>query len=103
MYYDGVIHAEVQVPLSVRLDSKTENVVKRLARERNQTRSHVIREAIAAFERDQTTESRSAPGPWEALAHLVGVADSGGQRLSERTGDRFTVLLRTKARARRTR
>jgi hypothetical protein len=96
--------AEVDVPLSVRLDSKTENVVKRLARERNQTRSHVIREAIAAFERDQTAESRAAPGPWEALAHLVGVADSGGgKRLSERTGDRFAALLRTKARARRTR
>jgi hypothetical protein len=78
-------------------------VVKRLARQRNQTRSHVIREAIAAFARDQTAESRGAAGPWEKLAHLVGVADSGGQRLSERTGDRFAALLRTKARARRTR
>lgn len=88
------------MPLSVRLDPKTESAVNRLARRRRQTRSAVVREAIAAFERDQIA---SAKRPWDAIGHLIGVADSGGARLSEATGERFRKLLQEKARARRTR
>jgi hypothetical protein len=34
--------------------------------------------------------------PYEALRHLIGIADSGGQRLSENTGEKFFELLRKK-------
>jgi hypothetical protein len=91
------------MPFSVRLDSKTEMVVKRLARRRNQSQSEVVREAIAAFEREHALESESPGGAWRALEHLVGIVDSGGSRLSEDTGRRFAALVRTKARARRSR
>ena len=87
------------MPLSVRLDPKTESAVKRLARRRNQTRSAVVREAIAALERDQAPASLRGCTPWDAIAHLVGAADSGGDRLSEDTGERFRALVRKKARA----
>ena len=91
------------MPLSVRLDPAAENAVKRLARERKQTRSAIVREAIAAFEREQDAVARRAPTPWDALAHLIGTADSGGARLSQDTGAKFSALLREKARARRSR
>ena len=87
--------------MSVRLDPKTESAVKRLARRRNQTRSAVVREAIAALERDQAPASLRGFTPWDAIAHLVGAADSAGGRLSENTGERFRALVRKKARARR--
>ena len=89
------------MPLSIRLDSKTEHAVKRLARRPNQTRSAVVREAITAFERAQEARLRRHPGPWEAIAHLLGTADSGGGRLSEDTGEGFRALIQRKTRARR--
>ena len=88
------------MPLSVRLDPKTESAVKRLARRRNQTRSAVVREAIAALEREQTQQLRPGGGPLGAMAHLIGVADSGGGRLSEDTGKKFRALIQRKAHAR---
>lgn len=90
------------MPLSVRLDPKTESAVKRLARRRNQTRSAVVREALAAFERDQAA-LQPRTSPWGAIAHLIGVADSGDGRLSEDTGWRLGTMLRQKARARHAR
>jgi len=39
----------------------------------------------------------------EAIAHLLGCADSGGARLSERTGRKFAELVQGRARARRPR
>ena len=91
------------MPLSVRLTPKTEGAVKRLARQTNQSRSAVVREAIAVLERALAAPGARQPRPWDALAHLIGAADSGGNRLSEDTGERFRALLRQKAHARRTR
>lgn len=91
------------MPLSVRLDSKTEGMVNRLARRRRQTRSAVVREAIAALDREQAQESAPGSTPFDEMAHLVGAADSGGRRLSEETGTRFRALVQKKARARRSR
>jgi Arc/MetJ-type ribon-helix-helix transcriptional regulator len=91
------------MPMSVRLDPKTEQAVKRLARRRRQTRSAVVREAIAALERDEAARASEPPTPWESLRHLVGVVDSGGDRLSEDTGGKLRALLQAKTDARRTR
>jgi ribbon-helix-helix CopG family protein len=91
------------MPLSVRLDTKTETAVNRLARRRNQTRSAVVREAIAALEREQSAAAEHGSGPWSVISHLVGIVDSGGLHLSEETGRRFGAIVRAKARARRSR
>jgi hypothetical protein len=91
------------MPLSVRLDPKTESVVKRLARRHKQTQSAVVREAIAAYARDEAAHPPEPSSPWEALRHLVGVANSEDGRLSQDTGERFRALVQKKARARRSR
>ncbi len=36
------------------------------------------------------------PKSYESVKHLIGIADSGGQRLSENTGQKFTEILRKK-------
>jgi Arc/MetJ-type ribon-helix-helix transcriptional regulator len=87
------------MPFSVRLDPKTESAVARLARRRRQSKSDVVRDALRALERD---DAATASGrPVDALAHLIGVVDSGDGTLSENTGDRFRALLIEKAHARR--
>lgn len=90
------------MPVSVRLDAETERVVNRLAKTKRQSKSEVIREAITVLAR-QEAEKTGPKRPYDVIAHLIGCADSGGARLSERTGEKFTALLRAKARARRPR
>ncbi|MBI2361709.1 MAG: ribbon-helix-helix protein, CopG family [Deltaproteobacteria bacterium] len=90
------------MPLSVRLDPGTERLVERLARQRNQTKSEVIRDALgilAQQEKDAAKKKR----PYDLIAHLIGCVDSGGTNLSEKTGEKFAKLLREKADARRSR
>lgn len=87
------------MPMSVRLDAKTERLVGRLARTKGQTKSEVVREAITVLAHRETG-ARRARSPYEALAHLIGCADSGGARLSEKTGEKLLARLREKVRAR---
>lgn len=90
------------MPLSVRLDERTESLINRLARKRRQTKSEVIRDAIgalAAQERGTAAKKR----PYDLVAHLIGCVDTGGAKLSENTGEKFTKLLQESARARRSR
>lgn len=88
--------------LSVRLDERTESLINRLARKRQQTKSEVIRDAIgalAAQERGAGVKKR----PYDLVAHLIGCVDTGGAKLSEKTGEKFSKLLQENARARRSR
>ena len=91
-----------KMPLSVRLDAKTERLVNRLARTRGQTKSEVIREAIVDLAQRDVI-GKEGRRPYDAVAHLIGCVDSGGAKLSEKTGERFIALVRDKARARRSR
>lgn len=90
------------MPMSVRLDAKTEQLVERLARKRRQTKSEVVREAIGVLAQ-QTEAWGQAKRPYDLMAHLIGCVNSGGARLSEKTGEQFANLLREKARVRRSR
>ncbi len=90
------------MPLSVRLDRKTERVVKSLATKRRQTKSEVIRDAIGLLA-SQEAGSERKNRPYDLIAHLIGCVDTGGARLSERTGEKLARLLREKAHARDTR
>ncbi len=89
------------MPLSVRLDPATESKVNRLARRRRQSKSSIVREALAAYE--SAGEASVPRTPWDALAPFIGVARSGGSRRSERTGEGFLALVTKKARSRRAR
>jgi hypothetical protein len=90
------------MPLSVRLDARTESLIGRLARERRQTKSAVIRDAIGALAK-QEEQGAGKKRPYDLVAHLIGCVDSGGANLSQNTGERFAKLLREKADARRSR
>ena len=86
------------MPTSVRLDPKTERVVRSLARRTGRTRSQVIRDAI---HRLAAAESERGNGQmvFEMWRDAIGCAEGGPPDLSERTGERFRSLLRAKRRA----
>jgi Arc/MetJ-type ribon-helix-helix transcriptional regulator len=90
------------MPVSVRLDAKTESLIDRLARKRRQTKSEVIRDAIGVLA-DQEDKGAKKKRPYDLVAHLIGCVDSGGANLSQNTGEKFAKLLRERARARRSR
>lgn len=77
---------------SIRLDAATERAITRLAKQRGQTKASVVREALAAYE----ASAKSPAGPESAavrLAPFIGIADSGGSRRAENTGNAFRALL----------
>jgi len=88
--------------LSVRLDAKTESLIGRLARKRQQSKSEVIRDAIGVLAK-QEEKGTEKTRPYDLVAHLIGCIDSGGANLSQNTGEKFSKLLREKANARRSR
>lgn len=90
------------MPLSVRLDARTESLIGRLARKRRQTKSEVIRDAIGALAKQEEKDGKKRR-PYDLVAHLIGCVDSGGAKLSENTGEKFAKLLRENTRARRSR
>lgn len=82
---------------TVRLDVPTEATLARIAARRGQTKSEVIRDAIAHLAEEET-EQRSA---YHRLRPFVGIVDSGGRQLSTETGRRVRELLEERRRARR--
>jgi ribbon-helix-helix CopG family protein len=78
--------------LHIRVDAETAALVERIARQSGRTKSEVVRQALAVLRKHAKRTSTTAPA--EAMAHLIGCWDSGGMRLSERTGERFAELLR---------
>jgi hypothetical protein len=86
------------MPVSVRLDAKTESLIGRLARKRRQTKSEVIRDASGSLPQEEKSTEKKRP--YDLVAHLIGCVDSGGANLSQNTGEKFAKLLRESARAR---
>ncbi|HVT16083.1 MAG TPA: ribbon-helix-helix protein, CopG family [Thermoanaerobaculia bacterium] len=82
---------------TVRLDVHTEAVLKRLVARRGQTKSEVLRDAIAHL----AEEEREPLTAYHRLQPFVGIADSGGQQLSTGTGRKLRQLLEERRRARR--
>ncbi len=79
------------MPTSVRLDPKTEAVVRRLARQTRRTKSEVIREAIARMAEEGNTPRPSSP--YAAVEDLVGIARGGPPDLARRADEAFKDLL----------
>jgi hypothetical protein len=88
------------MPLSVRMDSRTESLLGRLARKRRQTKSEVIRDAIGvlAKQEEKGTEKKR---PYDLVAHLMGCVKGGPRDLSVRTGEKFRRMLVERGRKRR--
>ncbi len=84
---------------TVRLDVPTEATLKRLAAQRGQTKSEVIRDAISRL----ADEEPRRPSAYQRLRPFVGIVDSGGSQLSTETGRRFRELLEERRRAGRSR
>jgi hypothetical protein len=88
------------MPLSVRLDAKTESLIGRLARKRRQTKSEVVRDAIGALAK-QEEKGVGTKRPYDLVAHLVGCVKGGPRDLSVDTGQKFRQMLLERGRKRR--
>ena len=88
--------------LTVRLPAKTERALDAMARRRRQTRSDVVREAIERYTAGSDRETRDG-GPFHQWADVIGIVRIGGRDPRKTTGERFTDLVKRKARARRPR
>lgn len=87
------------MPVSVRLDLKTEDLVTRLARKKGRTKSAVIRQAIWVLAEGQKAGEKPLR-PYDAISHLIGCARGGPPDLSEQTGRKFRRLLLKQGRPR---
>jgi Arc/MetJ-type ribon-helix-helix transcriptional regulator len=88
------------MPVSVRLDAKTESLIGRLARKRRQTKSEVIRDAIGVLA-NQEDEGAEKKRPYDLVAHLIGCVKGGPRNLSVDAGKKFHDMLIERARKRR--
>ena len=86
------------MPLTVRVDIKTQRMIERLARKRGRTRSEVIREAIGVLAREEAEDSEKTQRPYEAIRDLIGITREAPPNLSAQTGAHFRHLLIAKRR-----
>jgi hypothetical protein len=96
------------MPFSVRFDPETEALIERLARTRGQSRSSVVREAVARYAAEADEDDGKTA--YERLEPFIGTWRSGRSDLSQNTGRKVAELLRDRyaakqraARARRPR
>jgi Arc/MetJ-type ribon-helix-helix transcriptional regulator len=82
---------------TVRLDVKSEAALKRLSARRGQSKSEVIRDAIALL----AEEEKEQPSAYERLQPFIGIVDEGDPQLSEGTGKRLREILENRQLARR--
>jgi hypothetical protein len=71
------------MPTSVRLDTETEALLARLAHNRRQTKSAILREALLRLAQDEDATD-SAAGPYSLIADFVGIAEGGPDNLARR-------------------
>ena len=78
--------------LTVRLDARTASSVDRVAAQAGKTKSEIVRAAITDYVKKVSKKTPSVR-PYDQVADLIGVWDSGGMQLSTRTGEKFTEML----------
>lgn len=89
--------------ITVRMDAETERLLRRLVREKRRSTSEIVREAVQTLAQKEGGH-RKAKGPYNAILPFIGIADSGGQNLSEDAHTKFRqALLRKKQNAKNTR
>lgn len=80
------------MPLTVRVDAKTQRLLQRLARKRGGTKSDVIRDAIGMLARQVEAEA-DTDRPYDKVRDLLGTVQGGPADLSVRTGEAFRQML----------
>lgn len=87
------------MPTSIRLDPHHVRLLRRLAKEREQTQSEVVGAAIRTLAREAEGARFRAErvSAYDRLAHVIGIADSGGADLSVDTGARFRIRVAERA------
>lgn len=83
------------MPLTVRVDQKTERLIQRLARKRGRSKSEVIRDAIGVLAK-QIQGEEETERPYEAVRDLIGSIRGGPSDLSVRTGEHFRRKVHAK-------
>jgi len=76
------------MPLTVRVDVKTEQLLQRLARKRGRTKSEVIRDAIGVLAKEIEAQE-ATEHPYDKVRDLIGSVHGGPADLSMRTGVKF--------------
>ena len=90
------------MPLTVRLNSKTERALNALAKRRQMSRSDVVREAIARYSASES-DDRAERFPYADWIDVIGVVKLGARASERTTGEQFTEIVRQRARTRRAR
>lgn len=80
------------MPLTVRVDLKTERMLERLARQRGRTKSEVVRDAISVLAKSVDAQG-PAEHPYDKVRDLIGCVHGGPADLSVRTGEAFRRML----------
>ena len=80
------------MPLTVRVDVKTERLLQLLARKCGRTKSEVIRDAIGVLAREVESQE-VAERPYDQVRDLIGRVQGGPVDLSVRTGEAFRRML----------
>jgi predicted DNA-binding protein len=80
------------MPLTVRVDLKTERMLERLARQRGRTKSEVIRDAIDVLAKSVEAQEQ-AEHPYDKVRDLLGCVQGGPADLSMGTGEAFRRML----------
>jgi predicted DNA-binding protein len=91
------------MPFSLRLDSATEARIRRLSADTGQSRSAVVREAVAQYSAMRESDARTPSPAYEKLKPFVGLVRTGGRELSTGTHAKYRELLQRKHRAKRSR
>lgn len=91
------------MPFSLRLDRDTETRIRRLSTDTGQSRSAVVREAVAQYSAMRDADARTANSAYDRLKPFVGIVTTGGANLSTDTHAKYRALLQRKHRATRSR
>ena len=85
------------MPTSVRLDTETEALLRRLARTSGRTKSDILREAVVRLAEEHEASS-SADSPYALISDLVGIARGGPPDMARRYKRAFRDTLSKRAR-----
>ena len=85
------------MPTSVRLDTETDALLRRLARTSGRTKSDILREAVVRLAEEHEMSS-SADSPYALISDLVGIACHGPPDMARRHKQAFRDRLLNKAR-----
>lgn len=79
--------------MSLRLAPELHRRIARMARQRGQSMSELVRELLEAAAASAAREEQ-APRLFDRIAHLAGCVQGGRSDLSRRTGETFKSILR---------